>query len=58
MMADLKRCPFCGGDDLTMVNDEKLFFVGCCTCATCGPVEITEEEATEAWNRRADNAAD
>ena len=55
-MAEPKTCPFCGGKDLTMVNDENHFFVGCYTCTTCGPVGKTEEEAIEAWNRRADNA--
>ena len=57
-MAELKPCPFCGGEDLTMVECEEMFFVGCYDCTTCGPAEETEEAATEAWNRRADNAAD
>ena len=55
MMAELKPCPFCGGEDLMMVDDDDYFFVGCNTCDTCGPGEGTEEEAIEAWNKRADN---
>lgn len=54
-MAELEPCPFCGGENLTIVEDEKKFFVGCYDCITCGPEQETEEAAVEAWNRRVNN---
>lgn len=52
-MDKLKPCPFCGGKALLWG------FIGYVVkCTLCGVETIiyeTEEEATEAWNRRADN---
>lgn len=53
-MKELKPCPFCGGEaELTL-------FLGnhCVACTNClGAIVpsrgMTEEEAIEAWNRRA-----
>jgi len=54
---ELKPCPFCGGE-----AEVKFFlgnyFVACkgCPGSTFPYKGMTEEEAVEAWNRRADNA--
>jgi len=66
-MSELKPCPFCGGSDLEITprkahddNDrEYAKAVHCRDCMTVGPHEVgigwceTDEEAVEAWNRRA-----
>ena len=44
----LKKCPFCGSEDVGWGKD-------CLICENCGvegPVAISEEEATELWNKR------
>lgn len=59
---ELKRCPFCGGyahlDDPSETGDYGV------SCENCGAFVMfgkeegecqTKEEATEAWNRRADD---
>lgn len=56
-MDKLLKCPFCGGKArLRKVIDN--CFVECGKCWAHGPnvlgCEKTEEEAIEAWNRRAD----
>ena len=60
-MAELKHCPFCGGEAHFLQNVYKLWIVGCneAECLGCiFPVKmhyLTKEEAIKAWNRRADN---
>lgn len=56
-MAELKKCPFCGGEavleELEYDDKYKEYLVYCCECS--GMVEKwrkTKEEAIEAWNRR------
>ena len=57
MATELKPCPFCGGEDFQMVSVYGgEYYVDCLTCTACGPSGETEEEAIEAWNRRAKNA--
>lgn len=66
-MADLKPCPFCGGDGSldTHVN-AKIVFCSCWVCGARGQAvqykeRLTDEDiakAIEAWNGRADNASD
>ena len=63
-MNELKPCPFCGESS---VHIEKhvaytttgyLYLVRCSNIPFCGIRQtgfFTEEEAVEAWNRRADN---
>lgn len=62
-MEAVKPCPFCGGKARIVQNDplmkgEKKFYVFGVICNECDAHfwKNTEEEAIEAWNRRADNA--
>lgn len=52
---ELLPCPFCGGTNLCELGYDGLVFIGCHTCATCGPSGEDEEQAAELWNRRAEN---
>ena len=63
-MAELKPCPFCGGDGGMTTNvQSKIVFASCWDCGARGRAvrwedRLTDEkitEAIEAWNRRADN---
>lgn len=59
-MAELKPCPFCGGE-ARMVELSNTVFVRCkeCLCQTAGIEANTKycawDLAIDAWNRRADN---
>ena len=71
MAAELKQCPFCGGEAGTRVSDEchghgfylKAFYVYCKKCGSRGEqyrnFDYSGNEcarmAIEAWNRRAQN---
>lgn len=59
-MADLKSCPFCGGSAFIPKSDsgDLLPWVVCIECGVETEYCETVEKAIEAWNRRADNAAD
>ena len=56
-MAELKRCPFCGGEaQYGKETDEfgvSYHYVGCGCIEGCFASGSTEEEAIEAWNKRA-----
>ena len=55
-MAELKPCPFCGGEEFEVVSVYgEEYYVNCLNCTTCGPGGETYEEAIEAWNRRAED---
>lgn len=62
-MAELKPCPFCGGEAKTgyAIYDYSRWGVSCQKCgavvevATWLGVPDTEQEAIKAWNRRYDN---
>lgn len=56
-MSELKPCPFCGNEKIYICTDdetEEFFGVMCTVCGgSIYPDKETEEEAIEAWNRRA-----
>lgn len=67
-MAELKPCPFCGGEASEVINileaDPEMALAGvtednwkvlCLKCLGCGGIRRTAEEAIEAWNRRAED---
>ena len=63
-MSELKPCPFCGNKFIEIMHchtpavDPKrrlpYFPIGCSECGAWIECESTEEEAIEAWNRRAE----
>lgn len=48
-------CPFCGGDDYLIMEDELLRYVMCLYCRACGPCGDSVEEAHLHWISRADS---
>ena len=54
-MTELKPCPFCGGDILTVWWESDMCRIRCKNCNTKGPWKVTEEKAIEAWNRRTED---
>ena len=57
MMAELKPCPFCGGEadcnnNGFMQYGWKKWAVECPMCGVVSHFFDTEEKAIEAWNRR------
>jgi Lar family restriction alleviation protein len=60
-MDELKPCPFCGSDRITIMvrlpfNDEVVgYYVFCSGCGARSALNFSEEIAIEAWNRRAED---
>ena len=55
-MADLKSCPFCGGEAYTDSDGWRVWWgVKCADCGRHSEEFRTEKEAIEAWNRRAED---
>ena len=57
-MSKLKKCPFCGSDaEIKAVYKSGLYHAICsnndCDVYPCGNMFLTEQEAIEAWNKRA-----
>jgi Lar family restriction alleviation protein len=48
----LKPCPFCGGDQLTVLDSENLFWIHCMRCQTDGPVRDSRLNAMKIWQLR------
>lgn len=54
----LKPCPFCGYLKARLVGSALLnYFILCADCGAFATCKITEQEAIEAWNRRAGECA-
>lgn len=53
----LKRCPFCGGEDIGVMTDDNgtSWYIFCKDCGCCCGYAMHEEEAVKAWNRRVNN---
>ena len=53
-MTELKECPFCGGE--AIIQSPNMHRVTCISCKQCkaSTAWLPEEEAIEAWNRRAE----
>ncbi|HDR9208549.1 TPA: Lar family restriction alleviation protein [Burkholderia vietnamiensis] len=49
-MSELKPRPFCGSHEVQMYSGA---FVSCLDCGSDGPIMESDEQAAEAWNRRA-----
>ena len=56
----LKECPFCGGNNLTLENlvDENDYSVECEDCQLGQHAVHTKESAIKTWNTRAQPAVD
>ena len=47
------NCPFCGGDNITIRNqDNKIFWMACMDCDSNGPNRMDRRNAIGIWNRR------
>ena len=64
-MAELKPCPFCGGEAEKAHLRKRWhralgiycpIYIRCKVCSATSPVKYTVENAREAWNRRAEDA--
>ena len=59
-MDELKPCPFCGGDaiihNFKPVHEKRLWYISCHDCGIEQTNYLSEQEAIEAWNRRASDA--
>jgi len=54
---EIKHCPFCGGDELVVINMLSLgiivFAVECHDCDCIGPMMEKRKDAIKSWNDRA-----
>ena len=60
-MAELKPCPFCGGEaKLEHLSKSSIVYCNGCMASTksinFSPIYLSDEKAIEAWNRRAEDA--
>lgn len=54
-MAELKPCPFCGGEAKRYYGYHDMYGVTCKKCSAKVYGYASKGGATKAWNRRADN---
>lgn len=58
-MSELKPCPFCGSNDVWVLDVEpsgqmsEYSHVVCCDCNASGPMKSSDDAAEAAWNSRA-----
>lgn len=53
-LSEVKPCPFCGGDDITLATsyNNKFYNAECNACGACTAVHSSEIEVVQAWNTR------
>ena len=56
-MADLRPCPFCGGNDVSLSFNVGSTFVECEDCGACGPNDSIDETGDGALAARGWNSA-
>lgn len=49
---DLKPCPFCGSETITIDSNGLAIWAHCVRCGCRSGLRKTEQEAKRAWNRR------
>ena len=49
----LMACPFCGEDDVMLMNSSNMKYVHCLCCRSSGPTSEDQESAVYQWNNRA-----
>ncbi|WP_445156389.1 Lar family restriction alleviation protein [Geobacter sp. 60473] len=47
------ECPFCGGENISVIKDGGQYACLCGDCSAQGPASCTREGAAEAWDERA-----
>lgn len=53
MSEELKPCPFCGSEDITIADDGGgQIYTACCDCACSGPFGGTDAQLVRLWNMR------
>lgn len=53
-MEELKPCPFCGSNDVTMYEVYPSSYARCRVCGAEGGLRDSHDEAAAAWNSRTD----
>lgn len=51
-MEELKPCPFCGSNDVTMYEVYPSSYARCRVCGAEGGLRDSHDEAAASWNRR------
>ena len=52
MKTKLLRCPFCGSDDVRLMDRRSAIFVQCHSCGVEGPANSCIDGAVREWNTR------
>lgn len=56
-MSELKQCPFCGSEDVSLWSEcNRIFYVKCNNCLWKTENFPNEKQAAEIWNKRAKTA--
>ena len=51
-MDELKPCPFCGGEKISIIGPDEGYWTLCLDCLGEGGIGETVEEAVSLWNLR------
>ena len=49
---ELKPCPFCGADEVSLVKEDEYVFACCSQCCSMTRYVQSKTRAVELWNRR------